>query len=259
MSRPQLLEAWPTKPHVAVLIGCNIGEADKVPILEMPTRLPLDEPFGPRREARPWEELHDRVREAHRYLEVYLTSQPERLQILNQLYAEFVQLFEIHVCERTDTPLQRRSRRCRAPRIRWVQAETRSKQHFKSWHTLERPLHWMQRWIQDVLRFLEAPPDADNTLDTLQADLDDCPAEYRSVPALIGLMAQARLHIAALASDTARLTALRSLAAWCAHGARPLSLAGRVCAVASSGCAWRPRTPTTTTITRLHVPRMGTK
>ncbi len=143
MRRPQLLDDWPTKPHVAVRFGFSIGEADKAPILEMPTRLPLDEPFGPRREARQWTELHDRVREAHRYLELYATSQPERLQILDQLYAHFAQLFEQHMCERTDTPQQRRSRRCRAPRIRWVTAETRSKQHFKSWHTLERPLHWL--------------------------------------------------------------------------------------------------------------------
>ena len=94
-----------------------------MPVLEMPPRLPLDLPTGPRREPRSWEALQARIREGFGYLERYRTAQLERLQILDQLYQDFVMEFELQICELTDTVPQRRSRRGRPPKIRWVTSE----------------------------------------------------------------------------------------------------------------------------------------
>ena len=204
MQRPKLYDSIPLAPHTVVGTSIGIGQADKVPVLELPSRLPLVEPFGPRREAKDWTALHDRIREGHQYLERYQTSQPERLQVLDQLYAHFVLLFEQHICERTDTAPRRRSGRGRVPRIRWVESEARGKQHFKSWHTLERPLHWLVRWIQDVLRHLESQEAADGTMEALSAALEDCPSEFHSLPPLIELHRRGRALVAALLRDDAQ-------------------------------------------------------
>ena len=69
-----------------------------------------------------------------------------------------------------------------------------------SWRSLERPLHWLVRWLQDALRYAEAS-DCDATAESLAADLGDCPAEFRCVETLIGLHHRARSLIAALLRD----------------------------------------------------------
>ena len=203
MAAPQLLKDFPLKPHTPVMSSIGLGVEDKVPVLEMPPRLPLDVPIGPRREPRSREVLHDRIREGLDYLDPYLTAQRERLQILDQFYAHFVHEFEMQICELTDTVPKRRSGRGRAPRIRWVTSERRAKEHMKCWHTLERPLHWILRWLQDVLRYVESDG-SDTTADSLAADLEDCPAEFRSLETLIALHSRARSLIAALSRDEAR-------------------------------------------------------
>jgi hypothetical protein len=61
----------------------------------------------------------------------------------------------------------------------------------------------MLRWLQDVLRHVESDG-SDHTADSLAADLEDCPAEFRSLETLIALHSRARSLIAALSRDEAR-------------------------------------------------------
>ena len=120
--------------------------------------------------------------------------------MLGEVYVHFVAELEQQVCEKTDTPRRRRSRRGRAPRIRWIDASTRCQEHRASWRTLVRPLQWIQSWTQDVLRYLSGTsPDTSSPL--LQQDLDDCPAEFREIPSLIGLHQRANVLIKALVAD----------------------------------------------------------
>ncbi len=126
----------------------------------------------------------------------------EGQQALDEVYAHFVSEMEKQVCERTDTPKRRRSRRGRPPQIRWIDAATRCQEHRASWRTLLRPLQWIQSWIQDVLRYIGGNYQ-DTTAPMLQQDLEDCPAEFRQFPCLINMLQRARVLISALAADEA--------------------------------------------------------
>ena len=57
------------------------------------------------------------------------------------------------------------------------------------------------RWLQDVLRYLDSPSDSDATADSLAADLEDCPAEFRGLQVLIQLHHRTRTLVAALLRD----------------------------------------------------------
>ncbi len=83
------LQEFPLKPHSPVRLTLQVGEL----VLDMPQRLPTEPPFGPRQEAHSWEALGERVREAHRYIDTYQSSQWEGVQVLDQVYADFVRAF----------------------------------------------------------------------------------------------------------------------------------------------------------------------
>ncbi len=196
----QVLKDFPLRPHSPVLCTLEVDKATKTPVLEAPTRLPLQAPFGPALQVRNWSSLAARVREALAYCSAADRSHRSKMQALDGVYYHFVSEMERQVCERTDTPRRMRSRRGRPPRIRWVDPTTRCQEHRASWRTLLRPLQWVQSWIQDVLRYI-----AGNSVDTSAAlllqDLLDCPAEFREVPSLIGIYQRAQLLIKALAAD----------------------------------------------------------
>ena len=123
--------------------------------------------------------------------------------MLDEIYSDFVAAFEQEICDQTDTPKRRRSNRGRAAKIRWVASSVRAETHMKSWHSLDRPLHWLHAWTQHVLRYIQAMGGSDSatTAEWLARDLEDCPAEFRSMPPLIGLHAQAKLLIEAMVRD----------------------------------------------------------
>ncbi len=145
------LTDFPLRPHSPVKCILEVNGECKTPVLEVPPRLPVQVPFGPRLATRNWSTLATRVNAALDFCE-RPHSQREGQQALDEVYAHFVSEMERQVCEITDTPMRRRSRRGRPPRIRWIDAATRCQEHRASWRTLIRPLQWIQSWIQDVLR-----------------------------------------------------------------------------------------------------------
>ncbi len=123
--------------------------------------------------------------------------------MLDVIYSDFVTAFETEVCAQTDTPRRRRSNRGQAPGIRWVASSVSAATHMQSWHSLDRPLHWLHSWTQSVIRYIQAMrgSSTDTTAEWLSKDLEDCPAEFRSLPPLIGLHHQAQKLISAMVMD----------------------------------------------------------
>jgi hypothetical protein len=194
---------FPLTPHSPVRLTCNAGSQAMKPVLELPTKLPLERPFGPSKEAESWEHLQEAMEAAERQLTEERWEQREQAQLLDVIYGDFVTAFEREVCAQTDTPLRRRSNRGRAPRIRMVASSVSAATHLQSWHSLDRPLHWLHSWTMSVLRYIQAMGGSDSatTAEWLARDLEDCPAEFRSMPPLIGLHAQAKLLIKAMVRD----------------------------------------------------------
>ena len=197
-----VLHQFPLRPHSPVQVNLKMGVPDKMPVLQLPPRLPLEVPFGPAREPRDWSSLGGLVEEAKEYMKTHRTSQPERLQVLDHVYSTFVQEFEVQISEATDTPRRQRSRRGEGPSIRWVDSTRRAREHFKSWRNLVRPLHWLTQWTNDVLRYIE-DSDSNATAHTLAEDLRDHPAEFQEVEALINIYHKATMLIQALSRNEA--------------------------------------------------------
>ncbi len=195
-----VLGDFPLKPHSPVQLECKLGELEWVPVLDTPIRLPTEKPFGPVLEEASWRELAGRVEDAHQYITKYRGGQWENVQVLGQVYGEFASAFEDHICRCTDTPRRRISTRGRPPRIRWVEGSRRAKRQLKSWRFLDRPLVWMTHWAKHVIRYI-ADMGEDTTVGFLSQDLEECPTEFRSVEALIGLHQRAQTLIQALAMD----------------------------------------------------------
>ena len=195
-----VLEGFPLKPHLPVSVAFRVGQLEWVPVLDMPPKLPTEVPFGPRREPLDWRELAGRVEEAHAYVTNYSGSQWESVQALDQVYSDFVVAFEEQICQLTDVPKRQRSGRGRPPRIRWVEGSRRAKGQFKSWQTLDRPLVWVTQWVQHVLRYI-AGIETDTSAAFLAMDLEEAPAEFESIPGLIGIQQRARILIKAMEMD----------------------------------------------------------
>ena len=62
------LRDFPSRPHRPVKIALVVHGLCKVPILESPTKLPLQRPFGPAPEALRWAKLEALTAEAHEYI-----------------------------------------------------------------------------------------------------------------------------------------------------------------------------------------------
>jgi hypothetical protein len=154
LQRCQVIEGFPLKPHLPVQLRLRIGCIEWVPVLEMPTKLPTEIPFGPRLEPMDWREIDELVEQGHRYMTDYSGTQWEGVQVLDQIYAAFVVAFETQICQLTDVPRRRNSGRGRPPKIRWIDGSRRAARQFKSWHTLDRPLMWLTQWTQCVLRYI---------------------------------------------------------------------------------------------------------
>ncbi len=172
------LSDFPLKPHLPVELSLKAQPTKKIPVLAMAPKLPTAIPYGPRQEAHDWTELEAHIREGQEYITTRLTSQAERLQILDQCYGPYVRAFEAQICQVTDTPPRPRSRRGQPPTVKYVPVATKAKNHMKSWHALDKPLFWILRWTQDVLRFLDALDD-DASAHSLHEELQECPQECR--------------------------------------------------------------------------------
>ena len=112
-------------------------------------------------------------------------AQGERAQVLDQCYQTFAEALERQHCRKLDVPLQRRSTRGAPARIKKALARRRGKAHFKSWTSHARPLHWLKKWVQTVLRYIQAVDSEAVSAVYLQEDLQDCYAEFRTIPELI--------------------------------------------------------------------------
>ncbi len=144
----------------------------------MPPRLPTELPYRPSQEPAGWTgPLERRVEEAHQYVTAYRGSRWENVQVLDQLYAEFVDAFEAQLCLLTDTPRRHKSARGKPPRIRWVESSRRAERQLKSWRTLDGPLVWMTHWVQNVIRYISGT-DEDTNPGFLEQDLEECPTEF---------------------------------------------------------------------------------
>ncbi len=212
-SEAEVIHDFPVRPHSPVRITRRIGTVDKVPVLNMPPRLPLKIPFGPALQEHDWSELEAMTAEAHRQFSAeHAPVQQEKLQILDQVYTTFVSYMELQICALTDTPPRARSSRGKPPRIRWVTAAERAQTHFPSWTSLDKPLHWLCTWTQEVLRYLTGGTEGEHSRARhLREELDESPVEYRSVPALIGLLIQATQLADALVIDEQRGTTCPSV------------------------------------------------
>ena len=210
LQKCQVLSDFPLNPHSPVRLECLQGELEWVPVLDSPIKLPTEKPFGPEREERDWTQLADRVEQAHQYLTRYRGGTWENVQVLDQVYAEFVRAFEEQICLRTDTPMRRVSTRGRPPRVRWVDGSKRAKRQLKSWRSLERPLIWMTHWVQNVIRY-NSGNEEDLTATLLEAELAECPTEFHSIVALIGLRMRAQTIIRALIMDELACTSCQEL------------------------------------------------
>ncbi len=115
LQKCQVLSAFPLKPHSPVRLECRLGEVEWIPVLDTPIKLPTEKPFGPEQEERDWRHLAERIQQAHDYITTYKGGQWENVQVMDQVYAEFVQEFETQNCLRTDTPKRRISSRGRPP------------------------------------------------------------------------------------------------------------------------------------------------
>ncbi len=132
---PFVLGEFPLKPHSPMRLTGKVGELEWVPVLDMPYRIPTELPFGPSQEALDWTALGDWVEAAHQYVANYRGSQWEHVQVLDQVYGEFVDAFEAQLYLRTDTPRRRHSTGGRPLRIRWVESSRRAERQLKSWRT----------------------------------------------------------------------------------------------------------------------------
>ena len=193
---------FPLKPHVPVELALSAQAPTTIPVLAMAPKLPTVTPYGPKQEPHDWSDLEATMQEGHQYYSTHLTSQAERQQVLDQCYAKYVRAFEAQICSATDTPRRPRSTRGQPPIVKHVPVVDKAKRHMKSWHALDKPLFWLLRWTQDVLRLL-AVPDDESTAQHLNEELHECPQEFRAVPALIGLHRRAAVLIKALEDDTA--------------------------------------------------------
>ncbi len=197
----QTLRDFPSRPHRPVQLALEVHGLSKVPILESPTRLPLQRPFGPAPEALRWEKLEALTKEAHVYIDTRLTAQQERVQLLDHVYCRLAKDLEKHLCAMTDTPRRRSSCRGKLPRIRYVTADTRAQRQFRGWYTLEKPLHWLLSWAQDAIRYINAIGEDATSAAHLAEELENCPSEFREVPQLIHLHQKARTYIQAMQQD----------------------------------------------------------
>ncbi len=130
--------------------------------------------------------------------------------MLDQVYSDSVLAFEEQLCQPTDVTRRQWSGRGGPPRIRWVESSRRAARQLKSWQTMDRPLVWMTNWVQHVLRFIAAV-DEDTSAPFLAQDLEDCPAEFKRIPALIGLMKRAQTLIKAMEPDECSQLSCREL------------------------------------------------
>ena len=202
LQKCQVLSAFPLKPHSPVRLECRLGEVEWIPVLDTPIKLPTEKPFGPEQQERDWRHLADRIQQAHDYITTYKGGQWENVQVMDQVYDEFVKEFEAQICLRTDTPMRKVSTRGRPPRIRWVDGSKRAQRQLKSWRTLDRPLIWMTHWVQNVIRY-NAGTEGEASAGLLEQELAECPAEFHSIGSLIGLRHRAQTLIRALLMDEA--------------------------------------------------------
>ncbi len=201
VTQVQVHHGFPLRPHSPVSCTIETRRGGRTQVLDMPPRLPLHVPYGPEQERRDWAHLDRTIGDAIQQVRVAGTSRRQRLDVLDTVYDYYVKELEHQLCLLTDTPRRRRSRRGRFPSIQWVDQSDRSKEHLCSWRSLLRPLHWIQGWAQDVLRYLDGRT-SDVTAHTLYSDLvEHPPAEYQQIPSLILIFQRAQLLGRALTED----------------------------------------------------------
>ena len=201
----EVLRHFPLAPHSPVKIILEYGEEVYVPVLEVPRKLPLVPPFGPAQLPPDWAPLQARLSEAHTYYDQWPLGRPpsqgEKAQVLDQCYGTFADVFEETLCVLLDVPRQRRSQRGAPARIKRVQARRRGKAHFQAWNTFIRPLHWLKKWVQSALRYVQGCDTELQSAIGLKDDLLDAYSEFRTVPVLIQLFARAQELTEALILD----------------------------------------------------------
>ena len=111
----KVLRDIPLAPHSPVRLRRHANAVECVPVLKMPTRLPLVPPFGPTPKPQSWQPLADRVNAAHRWFDDEELDQQARLRTLDEVYQDFAERFEDHLCSVLDAPKRRRSGRAQAP------------------------------------------------------------------------------------------------------------------------------------------------
>ncbi len=65
----QVLRSFPLAPHSSVRLRLHVDAVQRIPVMRMPTRLPLIPPIGPSPEPQSWQALADRVEAAHRWFD----------------------------------------------------------------------------------------------------------------------------------------------------------------------------------------------
>ncbi len=169
----------------------RLNDDESVPVLAKPQRLPIDRPFGPSIESADWSHLGEIVRDG---IEEARDGQLD-VATLDFAYSAFVRHLETEVGLQTDTPVKQPSRRARAPQILRVPRDARIKQQWKCWRDLQQPLGWLQSLTQYLHQAVEES-DQDK-IDRLAHALEEPPAEYHSVQALMGLLDHAKLIFSA--------------------------------------------------------------
>ncbi len=188
------------RPHRPVHLTLRLDQ-ELIPILCKAPKLPTTRPYGPQQQEDDWDDLAHSVADLIRDL----PSDPEaRLPFLDKAYRQFTRAMVVQVSRATDTPVRQHQCRLQPPTIKWVTQEQRQERQIKAWRCLEQPLSWLQGVSYHAH---QAASRADpSTIDLLQHELEDPPCEYHSHPGLMGLLAQARTALAAIAATTSPLT-----------------------------------------------------
>ncbi len=185
ISSVQVATDAPISPHRPVALRANLKGDNLVPVLQMPQRIPVHPPFGPRPEPSCWEDLHRTMMGLREVCTRGTRSSAEegftrrapgyRQPLVDAAYAQLIGAVEREVGLITDTVLKDPGYRASPPRIIMVPAATRCCLRKKAWKTFGPQYRWLLNklhetqacvqggslsWLTEILaESLEIPPD----------------------------------------------------------------------------------------------------
>ena len=188
-------------PHRPVSVFSTVEGELRIRVLRKGQRLPTKFPFGPVNQFDEWDDVREAVEQLEQYLGQGGAKYKSRQKRLDKVYSVLIQRFVKTVSRVTDTPLKRDTHIGTGPDIIWVPVAERAQQVKLSWKSYAAPVRWLKNW---VIRIIESVLNDVESIPLIALELDDAPAEFGKVPALIDLHARAYTLQQALCADVAR-------------------------------------------------------